>query len=613
MARLYLKRECSNVGCRQINNQIRSLEQRCERHDLLFKCATRDHANMERRIELVSAENAQLKEDKWKANETKLQMDLVIRHQQKTICEQDAKLDEMNKLRVNLLPLIPTSKHGQSPYNQKSMNAGVSRASVTKSCTIPSSRSTQANINHGVYHGGSGTTVLTIDKQQIECVSTHISHPQSSRVTASPNGPISRMVIEVPLLDSLKEINEPKTTICLYYYMESTVVNRKLQWMSGPVCICRSTGSTKFCLHFHKGLSVFTLQICLLLLLYFMQIFLDQKISRCDRVVIFVYMFSDIAKYVSDRAMFQFAPLQIQSFPSTSSISNSVMPELYPRPIESDQEMNTSESEDDDVDIEIAGASAEFSPDFFFEGFEGQKEDREIEDLKKYLRKGISSSLDEKIAEVRKNKNTSKEVEIKSTDDVEQLGGKDARDSIREKNMGKKRIVKVDNFFEEHLSTDVPDTLSFEQMNLSRPILKAIGAAGFSDPTPIQASCIPVALSGKDICACAATGTGKTAAFVLPILERLLYRSNARSCTRVLVLVPTRELAIQVFQVSIDLEDFKHNFFNKFFVNCLHTLKWSVFPGSDPTGEQSTMFLYNRTRIPFMLTGNCKTLIAHAD
>ena len=62
-----------------------------------------------------------------------------------------------------------------------------------------------------------------------------------------------------------------------------------------------------------------------------------------------------------------------------------------------------------------------------------------------------------------------------------------------------------------------------------------------------------MALAGRDICACSATGTGKTAAFMLPILERLLYRPKQKSVTRVLVLVPTRELAIQVFQVSRNL------------------------------------------------------------
>lgn len=69
---------------------------------------------------------------------------------------------------------------------------------------------------------------------------------------------------------------------------------------------------------------------------------------------------------------------------------------------------------------------------------------------------------------------------------------------------------------------------------------------GYKDPTPIQASTIPIALKGRDICACAATGTGKTAAFMLPILQRLLFKGSLEASTRVLVLVPTRELGVQV-------------------------------------------------------------------
>jgi ATP-dependent RNA helicase DDX27 len=67
-----------------------------------------------------------------------------------------------------------------------------------------------------------------------------------------------------------------------------------------------------------------------------------------------------------------------------------------------------------------------------------------------------------------------------------------------------------------------------------------------------QAATIPTALSGRDICGCAVTGTGKTAAYMLPVLERLLYRPRGEESTRVLLLVPTRELGVQVFQVRRD-------------------------------------------------------------
>uniref|UniRef100_A0A3P9JKB0 RNA helicase n=1 Tax=Oryzias latipes TaxID=8090 RepID=A0A3P9JKB0_ORYLA len=100
------------------------------------------------------------------------------------------------------------------------------------------------------------------------------------------------------------------------------------------------------------------------------------------------------------------------------------------------------------------------------------------------------------------------------------------------------------------------DQLSFDDMNLSRPILKAITALGFKQPTPIQKACVPVGLLGRDLCACAATGTGKTAAFMLPVLERLIYKPRTSQVTRVLVLVPTRELGIQVHSVARQLAQF---------------------------------------------------------
>merc|ERR1712180_502572 len=99
---------------------------------------------------------------------------------------------------------------------------------------------------------------------------------------------------------------------------------------------------------------------------------------------------------------------------------------------------------------------------------------------------------------------------------------------------------------------------TFTQMNLSRPLLRAINELGFLHPTPIQSSAIPIALLGKDLCACATTGSGKTAAFMLPILERLLFKPKQTPTTRVLVLVPTRELAIQVHAVSVSLSKYSN-------------------------------------------------------
>ena len=93
---------------------------------------------------------------------------------------------------------------------------------------------------------------------------------------------------------------------------------------------------------------------------------------------------------------------------------------------------------------------------------------------------------------------------------------------------------------------------SFLSMNLSRPILKALTSLGFTTPTPIQAATIPVALLGKDVVGNAVTGSGKTAAFVIPMIERLLYRERGKkaAATRCLILVPTRELGVQCYEVG---------------------------------------------------------------
>jgi ATP-dependent RNA helicase DDX27 len=100
------------------------------------------------------------------------------------------------------------------------------------------------------------------------------------------------------------------------------------------------------------------------------------------------------------------------------------------------------------------------------------------------------------------------------------------------------------------------DTQTFDTMSLTRPTLKALAAMNFHHPTLIQAHTIPVALQGKDIVGSAVTGSGKTAAFMIPVLERLSYRSRAVVKTRVLVLTPTRELAMQCYSVAMKLARF---------------------------------------------------------
>jgi superfamily II DNA/RNA helicase len=96
-------------------------------------------------------------------------------------------------------------------------------------------------------------------------------------------------------------------------------------------------------------------------------------------------------------------------------------------------------------------------------------------------------------------------------------------------------------------------TLSFSNLSLAEPLARAVAEMGYESMTPIQAEAIPVVLTGKDVMGAAQTGTGKTAAFSLPLLQRLLKHENsstspARHPVRALVLLPTRELADQVAQ-----------------------------------------------------------------
>ncbi len=89
--------------------------------------------------------------------------------------------------------------------------------------------------------------------------------------------------------------------------------------------------------------------------------------------------------------------------------------------------------------------------------------------------------------------------------------------------------------------------MKFSTFDLSDPVLQAVSEQGYTTPTPIQAAAIPAVLKGQDIMAAAETGTGKTASFILPLLQRLTVGPKVKSNhVRVLVLTPTRELAQQV-------------------------------------------------------------------
>ncbi|CAB3249056.1 unnamed protein product [Arctia plantaginis] len=247
-------------------------------------------------------------------------------------------------------------------------------------------------------------------------------------------------------------------------------------------------------------------------------------------------------------------------------------------------------SEESDEEVEYQPSKqkvkrkADFNPKFQFVASVDEYNKNTWDDLQKYVRRNVKRTIDEKIerrrAQVKVNGNsndvdTDSEVDQKESD-VDELEISDdelKKDEIKtkEQKITKKQKLKDElenaegeqgakieydsDFFEEPPPYD--ENASFYMMNLSRPILKAIGALNYVHPTPIQAATIPVALLGKDVCACAATGTGKTAAYMLPILERLLYKSAVGDrVTRVLVLVPTRELGAQVHTVTRQLSQF---------------------------------------------------------
>ncbi|MDR2863713.1 MAG: DEAD/DEAH box helicase [Puniceicoccales bacterium] len=104
------------------------------------------------------------------------------------------------------------------------------------------------------------------------------------------------------------------------------------------------------------------------------------------------------------------------------------------------------------------------------------------------------------------------------------------------------------------MENDSPAKITFADLNLDERLLRAIAAKGYTAPSPIQAQCIPYLLEGRDVLGTAQTGTGKTAAFALPILQLLLRhpRRMPRNCVRALILTPTRELAAQIHRSFLE-------------------------------------------------------------
>ncbi|KAH0794874.1 DEAD-domain-containing protein [Histomonas meleagridis] len=113
----------------------------------------------------------------------------------------------------------------------------------------------------------------------------------------------------------------------------------------------------------------------------------------------------------------------------------------------------------------------------------------------------------------------------------------------------------MNDFFDSETALP-PNAETFDEFGLSNTLLRAIKKMKFEKPTPVQSQMIPIALQGKDICASAVTGSGKTAAFLIPTIEQLLRHPTEQQCIRTLILSPTRELAQQTFSVLSQLTQY---------------------------------------------------------
>ncbi|ONM22828.1 DEAD-box ATP-dependent RNA helicase 28 [Zea mays] len=212
----------------------------------------------------------------------------------------------------------------------------------------------------------------------------------------------------------------------------------------------------------------------------------------------------------------------------------------------------------DDSGSDVSGSGEDDSDDEEIEGESGDEED-ELEESED--EGGVEGGTDDE--------------EIEGSGDEEAIGDREGdEDGGDEKGGGE--LGEEDDAHEEEDTVDQNDTSgpvdpsnffsssdrasfhanSFLELNLSRPLVRACEALGYQKPTPIQAACIPLALTGRDICGSAITGSGKTAAFSLPVLERLLFRPKRVPAIRVLILTPTRELAAQIHSMVEKLAQF---------------------------------------------------------
>jgi ATP-dependent RNA helicase DDX27 len=203
------------------------------------------------------------------------------------------------------------------------------------------------------------------------------------------------------------------------------------------------------------------------------------------------------------------------------------------------------ESSDDEEKIETAETSSEEDED---DGSGSEDDTSGSDDDDEEEVDDANTKMEEDIIKTRMGR------EENETDDKEESEEDEDESDDDEDVEEAEEAEKASKFFETQSRSGSEDVEVFAQLTLSRPLLRGIAAMGYVKPTEIQSSVIPVSLAGRDICASAVTGSGKTAAFLLPILERLLYRSPGR--IKALILTPTRELAAQCIGMMSTLSQF---------------------------------------------------------
>jgi ATP-dependent RNA helicase DDX27 len=224
------------------------------------------------------------------------------------------------------------------------------------------------------------------------------------------------------------------------------------------------------------------------------------------------------------------------------------------------QQEELSDSEEEEVEKDFTGFGDDdelLAEDAFGMGADSDSEDEESEDEdapKNAGTKDADGSEDQ-------GSGSDDDDELPAVPHPMDLQAEDSEDEARSEEEDAVEAKKAAAFFapEESVSKKkkgAKSSGSFASMTLSRPIQKGLAAVGFTEPTPIQSKTIPIAMQGKDVVGGAETGSGKTAAFLIPILERLLYRPKKVPTTRVAIFMPTRELAVQCFNVATKLASF---------------------------------------------------------